>query len=124
MLSLTCFPVDSILLPSLFNLYCVENYLTSLDLSNNPDLFYLNFRDNDLSSLDLSGNAYLKYINGNRNSLVQLDISQNTMLSTIYLKEMPSLFDVIVWELPFPPDGVEIDTTGSPNINFTINDHI
>ena len=40
-----------------------------------------------------------------------------------YLKlniaEMPTLFEVCVWTLPFPPEGVEVDTTGSPNVYFT-----
>ncbi len=31
---------------------------------------------------------------------------------------MPMLFEVCVWELPFPPEGVEIDTTDSPNVCF------
>ena len=32
---------------------------------------------------------------------------------------MGHLFDVRVWEVPFPPAGVAIDTEGSPNIYFT-----
>jgi hypothetical protein len=35
------------------------------------------------------------------------------------LDNMPTLLEVCVWEMPFPPEGVEIDTTGSPNIYFT-----
>lgn len=34
---------------------------------------------------------------------------------------MPGLVSVCVWELPFPPVGVEIDTVGSPNIEFKTN---
>jgi len=32
---------------------------------------------------------------------------------------MPSLYKVCVWEMPFPPAGVEVDTSGSPNVYFT-----
>ena len=34
---------------------------------------------------------------------------------------MPTLYEVCVWEMPFPPaDKVElVDTTGSPNVYFT-----
>jgi len=31
---------------------------------------------------------------------------------------MPTLECVLVWEVPFPPEGVEVDTTGSPNVVF------
>jgi len=32
---------------------------------------------------------------------------------------MPTLFKVCVWEMPFPPSGISIDTTNSPNVYFT-----
>jgi len=32
---------------------------------------------------------------------------------------MPTLHEVCVWTMPFPPDGVNVDTTGSPNVFFT-----
>jgi hypothetical protein len=34
---------------------------------------------------------------------------------------MPSLYKVCVWTMPFPPAGVAVDTTGSPNVYFTMN---
>jgi len=37
------------------------------------------------------------------------------------LLTMPSLFKVCVWTTPFPPEGVDVDTTGSPNVYFTID---
>jgi len=36
------------------------------------------------------------------------------------LRDMPTLEEVCVWELPFPPEGVEIDTTNSSNLYFTM----
>jgi len=35
------------------------------------------------------------------------------------LRGMPSLYKVCVWEMPFPPANVSVDTTGSPNVYFT-----
>jgi rhodanese-related sulfurtransferase len=32
---------------------------------------------------------------------------------------MPTLFEVCVWVTPFPPEGLEILSTGSPNVYFT-----
>jgi hypothetical protein len=32
---------------------------------------------------------------------------------------MPALQQVCVWTMPFPPEGIEIDTTGSTNIYFS-----
>jgi len=51
--------------------------------------------------------------------LTSLDISNNTSLRKLQLKDMPSLYKVCVWEIPFPPVGVKVDTTGSPNVYFT-----
>jgi len=35
------------------------------------------------------------------------------------ISEMPSLYEVCVWVVPFPPEGVLVNTTGSPNFYFT-----
>ena len=53
------------------------------------------------------------------NQLSTLDVSHNAALTLLRLNEMPSLNKVCVWEMPFPPEGVEVDTTGSPNVHFT-----
>jgi hypothetical protein len=45
-------------------------------------------------------------------------VSNNNSLKGLSIDEMPTLFEVCVWVLPFPPEGVEIDTTGSPNVCF------
>ena len=82
---------------------------------------------NLLSTLDLSNNTALTDIDCGRNLLSSLDISNKVNLGDniwesipdIALDSMPDLFEVCVWELPFPPDGVEIEITDSPNINFT-----
>ena len=46
-------------------------------------------------------------------------ISNNKSLKNIQWRDNPSLNEVCVWELPFPPAGVEIDIPESPNINYT-----
>jgi len=48
-----------------------------------------------------------------------LDVSNNTALEFIGLNDMPSINQVCVWVMPFPPDGVDVDTTNSPNVFFT-----
>ena len=31
---------------------------------------------------------------------------------------MPTLYEVCVWTIPFPPERVYVDTSGSPNVEF------
>jgi hypothetical protein len=109
------------------SLYCSDNLLSSLDITNNALLEHLRCRNNQLTNLDLSNNTALRDINCGGNQLTSLDISQNIYLGEtiwpdfddVVLDSMPTLYEVCVWELPFPPEGVEIDTTVSPNVFFT-----
>ena len=41
------------------------------------------------------------------------------LLTEIMVVDIHSLEKVCVWNMQFPPDGVEVDTTGSPNVYFT-----
>jgi len=66
---------------------------------NNPALIYLFCEGNLLTSFDVSGNFALEYL---------------------LLGSMPSLTKVCVWTIPFPPARVTVDTTGSPNVYFTM----
>ena len=74
---------------------------------------------NQLTALDISNNTALIYLYCGYNQLTTFDGSNNTALEILNLHDMPSLYKVCVWELPFPPTGVEVDTTGSPNVFFT-----
>jgi len=94
------------------------NELTSLDISNNPALVFLYIQRNQIDTLDLSNNTSLEYFSCRGNQFTNLDVSNNISLRRLRIDEMPTLFEVCVWELPFPPDGVEIDTTDSPNVCF------
>lgn len=74
------------------SLYCSENQLTSLDLSNNTALTALYCDDNQLTSLDVSKNTALEYLNCGdvysdgqyANELCTLDLSNNTALTELY----------------------------------------
>jgi uncharacterized protein (TIGR02145 family) len=117
-------------------LRCSNNQLTNLDVSNNNVLRSLQCNNNQLTSLDVSNNTALTELFCGSNPLTNLNISKNEKLLTcdseienceaiggnvLDLSYMPTLYEVCVWELPFPPAGKDdlIDTTGSPNIYFT-----
>ena len=106
---------------------CGFNLINVLDVSQNTALEVLKCDQNKLTSLDLSNNHNLKELRcGNRwgggdNIITVLDISNNIQLEKIYLYNIPSLTEVCVWTMPFPPEGVEVYTDGSPNVYFTTN---
>ena len=104
---------------ALYWLYCGGNQLISLDVSNNTALERLFCFSNQLTSLDVSNNTALYWLNCTDNQLTTLDVSNNTALKWLYLPNMPSLYKVCVWEMPFPPATVVVDTTDSPNVYFT-----
>lgn len=100
-------------------LLCWQNQLDSLDISRNTALTDLYCAQNQLTSLEVSNNPALTVLHCFSNQLTSLDISKNTSLTNIQLRENPSLNEVCVWVLPFPPEGVEVDTAYVPNIVFT-----
>jgi hypothetical protein len=93
--------------------------LTGIEAFYNLDTLYCS--QNQLTSLDISGNRALKVLNCDSNQLTSLDVYNNTELEYLHISDMPALYDVCVWDWPFPPEGVEIDTTGSPNVYFTLD---
>jgi len=68
---------------ALVYLYCRDNQLTSLDISNNTALAYLDLYGNGLTDLDISSNTALVYLNCNDNELTSLDVSNNTVLDDL-----------------------------------------
>jgi hypothetical protein len=100
-------------------LYCYSNQLSGLDFSHNAALTELYCASNQLTGLNISNNEALTILHCFSNQLTSLDISNNTSLTVIRLQDMPSLNEVCVWEVPFPPAGVEVDMASSPNITFT-----
>jgi len=95
---------------------CSQNSIDSLDVSNNKNLIGLVCTYNDLTSLDISQNPDLKSLHCGGNKIEQLDLCNNNAIDNLKLDYMPSLDTVWVWE-SFPI-GVEVDTTGSPNVIF------
>jgi len=80
---------------------------------------YLYCDHTGLTSLDISGNTALTYLDCNGSRLITLDISNNRALELLGLQDMPSLHTVCVWVTPFPPEGLTVWASNSPNIYFT-----
>jgi Leucine-rich repeat (LRR) protein len=105
---------------------CARNLLTTLDVSKNTALHFLTCSDNKLTTLDVSNLPDLWVLSCSGNQMSSLNISNNpdlgpfTGMTVLDISNMPSLHEVCVLTMPFPPEGVEIDTTGSPNVYFTI----
>ena len=66
---------------SLNILWCTDNQLTALDVSENTALTKLNCCFNKLTSLDVSKNTALTELNCSINKLTSLDVSKNTALT-------------------------------------------
>ena len=69
---------------TLTKLWCGQNYLTSLNLSQNTALTDLNCESNNLTILDLSNNTALTDLHIDSNQLTILDVSQNTALTKLW----------------------------------------
>ena len=81
------------LFTNLVSLYCNNNQLTSLDVTNNVALQWLFCNDNQLTSLDVSKNVALEYLECSVNQLTSLDVSKNVALQTLncYSNQLTSL---------------------------------
>lgn len=115
--------LDTLLLPAspaLKTLNCGYNRLRNVDVSANPLLTTLRCNNNLLSSLDLSNNLLLKQMISCGNQLTSLDVSKNSSLTLLGVDNMPMLSAVYVWMLPFPPAGVQVLNTYSPQIKFAL----
>ena len=64
-------------------LWCTDNQLTALDVSENTALTKLNCCFNKLTSLDVSKNTALTILECNANRLTALDVSKNTALTEL-----------------------------------------
>ena len=70
-------------------LYCVNNRLTSLDVSKNKGLKDLRCYGNSLSSLDVSQNTALNYLSFSVNRVTSIDVSKNIALETLWCDRNP-----------------------------------
>ena len=70
----------------LTDLFCSDNNLTELDVSENPELGLLICYNNSLTSLNLNKNTKLRSLNCNNNRLTVLDLRENKSLSWLRCK--------------------------------------
>ena len=68
---------------ALTKLYCYNNALTALDVSQNTALTDLNCSENELTELDVTQNTALTELRCSNNALTELDVSQNTALTSL-----------------------------------------
>ncbi len=68
---------------ALTTLYCYDNPLNNLDVSNNVNLINLFCYGNQLTSLDISQLTSLSQLRCHNNSLTTLDVSNNSMLNRL-----------------------------------------
>ena len=104
---------------SLIHLDCSGNELIILDVSNHTLLNELYCSWNRLSNLEVVNNSALIVLHCSGNRFNNLDISNNASLEILYIEQMPYLYKVCVWTMPFPPDSFELLLEGSPQIFFT-----
>jgi hypothetical protein len=95
-----------------------NNELSELNVRNNPLLEYLDCSNNQLAELDVSTCSTMYYLDCGGNSLNSLALQNNTSLEDLHIHNNPDLHEVCVWKMPFPPEGVNIDTAGSSNVSF------
>ncbi|WP_299675499.1 T9SS type A sorting domain-containing protein [uncultured Tenacibaculum sp.] len=67
---------------ALKTLWCRNNQITDLDISNNVNLDGLDVSDNELTNLDVSKNTILRFLNCSENKLTDLNVS-NSSIKTI-----------------------------------------
>ena len=69
---------------ALTTLWCERNNLGTLDVQKNTALTTLRFGNNELTTIDLSKNTALTWLDCFENALATLDISKNTLLTALY----------------------------------------
>ncbi|MFD2941489.1 Ig-like domain-containing protein [Flavobacterium notoginsengisoli] len=88
---------------SLQELYCLQNALTTLDISQNTALVKLSCGLNMLTGLNTSSNTALKELDCQKNRITSLDLSNNTALTILYCNENQL---------------TNLDVSKSPQLNF------
>ncbi len=102
---------------ALTELDCRRNQLFNLDVSNNIALTSLLCPYNQLNSLDVYNNSALTELDCRGNQLTSLNIAGCNALTVLRIDQIPTLYEVCVWE-SFPA-GVSVETEDSPNVQFT-----
>ena len=73
-------------LASLLELRCMNNDISSADLSKNSELMFLDLSGNKLTNIDLSKNTKLKALCLSDNQLTSLDLTKNTWLENVQIQ--------------------------------------
>ena len=109
---------------ALTGLYCTRNPLTSLDVSTNTALTDLACQNNLLTKLDVSTNTGLQYLNCQENQLTNLDVSNNTALVYFFcsMNQLISLDlrngnnnNMLWWDSGSPIPGISV--SNNPYLN-------
>ena len=79
---------------ALGTLYCTNNQLTTLDVSNNTALTWLVCHTNQLTTLDVSNNTALTLLNCEDNQLTTLDVSNTALTSLTCSNNLLTTLDV------------------------------
>ena len=101
---------------NLTSLYCPNNQITTLDISQNISLTWLNCYDNQLTSLNLNGAIALEGLYAMNNQLANLDVSQNTSLISL-LCNNNQLTSLNLSQISCALQINESDFSGNPNLN-------
>ncbi|WP_162921715.1 LapB repeat-containing protein [Listeria costaricensis] len=76
-------------LPNLNTLFCYNNQLTTLDVSQNPNMTHLKCSGNSLTNLNVSQASNLSELYCYDNQLTSIDVSQNPKLTNFYCYNNP-----------------------------------
>lgn len=87
-------------------LYCYNNQLTSLDLSNNTALTWLECYNNQLTTLDLSNNTALEHLYCYSNNISSLDVSMCRDLLNFYCVDYE--YSYIDYDTKLPLESLKI----------------
>ncbi|MBF2709570.1 Ig-like domain-containing protein [Flavobacterium soyangense] len=68
---------------SLEYLLCIDNQLTSLDVTKNTALIRLSCNQNQLTSLDVTKNTNLNHLSCSYNYIISIDVTKNTALTLL-----------------------------------------
>ena len=101
---------------NLTSLYCPNNQITTLDISQNISLTWLNCYDNQLTSLNLNGAIALEGIYAWNNQLANLDVSQNASLISLFCNNN-QLTSLNLSQISCALQINESDFSENPNLN-------
>ncbi|MBO3116743.1 leucine-rich repeat domain-containing protein [Winogradskyella sp. DF17] len=81
---------------NLISLVCGSNSLTVLDISNNSNLETLDCSNNQIQNLDVINNTALRSISASDNQLAQIDLSNNTELRQLNISDNRIVGELVV----------------------------